>query len=201
MNCVCQTGLGYWARADVRPLTEEEELEAAEHALAKSKASRRGKAGGGGRGGSRAAHGDRQDSVADKTLEQHRAADLLGARGEKAWSVFWGVEWPKTIDDFKNPDFPPNIEIRTTKMDPPMLVLRARDMTKMKRDRRYVLMSETSQKTMAIYGWVRPSEVETDFRPRKLYPGDRGKPARFIPMWALHRFPFYSKFPKRHRSG
>jgi hypothetical protein len=176
-------------------LTEEEESEAAEHALAKSLASR----GVGGRGGPRAGKGTRVDSVAEKTIERHREADLLGARGEKAWSVFWGVEWPKHIDDFKTPDFPPNIEIRTTRLDPPMLVLRARDMQDMKRDRRFVLISETSEKTMVIHGWVRPSEVETGFRPRRLFPGDRGKPARFIPVWSLHRFPFYSKFPKKHR--
>lgn len=180
MRCVCQTGTGYWVHADVRPLTREEEAECLEHAIMKSRASR----------------GKRKDSAFEKTLEQHRAADLRGARGEKAWSIFWDIEWPKRIDDFVNPDFDPDIEIRTTQMDPPELILRTRDMRE-KAHRRYVLVHERWDMALRIVGWVRPQEVE-DFQTEDR--GQRGAPARFIPVRSLHRFPFYPKSLNKHRS-
>lgn len=183
MDCPCQSGLGYWAYADVRALDDEEERECRAHALRISRASRGWRV-----------KGDRVDSVDEKTLEQHRAADLMGARGEKAWSVFWEVEWPKRVNDFENPDFDPDIEIRTTRVDPPELILRPRDM-KEKARRRFVLIQELVDGHHRIWGWVTPNEVR-HYQPKGKY---GKKPARFIPAAELHRLPFYSRFPRKHR--
>lgn len=187
MRCICQTGLGYWAHAEVREFTEDEEAECLEHAIKKSRASGRGTR-------SRRL----TDSRGQKTLEQHRHADLVGARGEKAWSIFWGVSWPKRINDFKRPDFDPDIEIRTTEMDPPALIIRKADLEKA--DRLYCLLQSTPDRRIRLVGWVRPKDVIDEFKPRRLHEDDRGAPARFIPPWAIHRFPFYFKTPSKHRS-
>ena len=189
MRCTCQTALATWVRADVRPLTPSEEKECAAQAVRMSRASGRGVV-----GRTHTHTRTHTDSVGEKTLEQHRAADLRGARGEKAWSIFWGVEWPKRVRDYVNPDFDPDSEIRTTQMNPPALVLRNRDM-KEKANRRYVLIQELGDHHV-IWGWVRPKEVR-DIRLED--PGNRKAPARFIKTGDLHRFPFYSKFPKRHQ--
>lgn len=188
MNCPCRTGSGYWVYADVRALTPLEEDECLTHAREKSAASR-------GPSRVRRARRERQDSVNQKSLEQHLAADIVGARGEKAWSIFWGVPWPKRINDFTNPDFDPDIEVRTTRTDPPELILRTRDMRE-KAHRRYVLIQERADGCHRLWGWVRPQEV---YHLHAEDRGSRGTPARFVPTYELHRFPFYSKFPKKHR--
>jgi hypothetical protein len=187
MRCVCQTGTGYWAKATVRPFTDEEEEECRIHAMAMSRAS-----------GRWTSARRLTDSRGRKTLEQHRHADLVGARGEKAWSIFWGVPWPKRINDFKDPDFDPDIEVRTTEMDPPTLIIRSRDVQKA--DRLYCLLHSDTDGRIHLLGWVRPREILDDYRPRRLHDLDDGAPARFIPHWALHRFPFYFRSPKKHRS-
>jgi len=187
MRCICQTGLGYWESALVRPFTEDEEAECREHAIKKSRASGRG-----------TRNRKLTDSRGQKTLEQHRHADLIGARGEKAWSIFWGVPWPKRINDFTHPDFDPDIEVRTTEMDPPTLIIRPRDVQKSQR--RYCLLHSDPEGCIRLLGWVRPVEILADYRPRRLHENDEGAPARFIPYWALHRFPFYVRTPAKHRS-
>lgn len=37
----------------------------------------------------------------------------LGAEGELAFSVGTGVPWPMTVDTFSEPDFPPDVDIKT----------------------------------------------------------------------------------------
>lgn len=172
--------------ADVRPFTVKEEARALAHAKKKSAASRR-----------RRQKRPRKDSKGIQSDEKALRNDIIGARGELAFAIFFfDGEWDPKVDDFVNPDFSPDIEIRTTALWTPTLILREGDVTR-KTGRRYVLIQEMKDRHHRIWGWVRPSEVVKEYIPEKRYDDDWAA-ARWIGLADLHRFPFYEMVPKRH---
>jgi hypothetical protein len=166
IECRCQTSAGYWARATARGLTRDEQALAAAVALARHEASR-----------SRAD----SDSVGPKTLADHFRADLVGAYGEMAYAVLFDVEWDMGVDTHAAPDFPPDIELRTTSAVRGRLIVRDRGVHL---DRRYVLARWEGHHCVFL-GWCWGTEA---VRFPTSAPGGL-PPAHFIDAEALHRLP------------
>lgn len=179
IDCRCQDGIGYWQNMQCRPLTQAEERRA--YLVAKERHdrswTRRSK-----------------DRVNPKSKQKDFATHLLGARAELAYCILEGVEWPATVDDFKNPDVPPDIEIRCRNHKWRNIIIRDNDIKK-GMDRRFVAGRLTEEGVFQFDGWLWGHEA-IDWKRED--PGGYGAPARFIPVSRLHRLPFYRNSKRAH---
>jgi hypothetical protein len=179
--CVCRTANGYWVRVHVRPLTDDEGRWADSVG---DERFRRAKASGW------------KDYLGAASADSHR----LGARGELAFCIATGTKWGATLSSFRDsPDVEPDFEIRTGRR--PFLKLRPDDPTDRRtRDRRYVLLTPSDPAyrdahlpdgaSFDIHGWLRGTEATGE---PMTDPGNRGRPAFFVPDDRLHRLPFDAK--------
>lgn len=135
----------------------------------------------------------RQDSVGDKDEATNLKRTLTGARAERAFANFWGVPWPKHVNDFTSPDFyePFVCEIRgTAGRYRHYMPLRKRDFDLIHRDRPYIHIRCEPDGRFHMMGYAYPS-TKTD-EPR-LLPGQPSdwKPAVWVPYRGLHYLPYH----------
>lgn len=180
--CICRDAAraGYWLRVHVRPLTVDEARWADEVGLERYRRAE--------------AHGW-ADYLRQPSPESHK----LGARGELAFCIATGRQWSASLSSFRDqPDVEPDFEIRTARARYPALKLRPTDPTDPRtRSRRYVLLTPADRlysdeyletgASFDIWGWLRGTEVKGE---PKTDPGNRGRPAYFIPPERLHLLPF-----------
>ncbi len=187
MKCMCQTGTGYWIKAQSRPLTPKEEAWALQVAGARAASWRRGQPD--------KVYGE---VVPRKTEVEALRMDILGARAELAWCVSEGIEWNASVDTYKRiPDAPPDVEIRARMFRHPSLIIRPDDL-KLERyaKRRYVAARDMGDGSFEFNGWIFGWEAREHFR-HYYKTHDNRPPAYFIPVKELHRLPFY-RGRKRH---
>lgn len=174
--CICRTGSGYWARAHIRLLTEEEEARAADVAARRQASSTKG-------------------NLTDYLGQRDPANDLLGARAELAVAIALGIEWPASVNTFTHePDLPPDIEVRAARKT--FLKIRPKEVASPRlRDRRYALVTPgradyvseyQAGASFVLWGFLRPREVVGE---PLSDPGDLNRPAYFIRADRLHLFP------------
>ena len=129
-----------------------------------------------------------KDSVYEKSEEENLEKHIIGATGELAWSIATGMHWPMRIGSYKKyPDFDPDIEIRLGNQGYPNMVIRPREMELIPQ-RRFVAGVHHPDDIIAFHGWAYGYE----FRDYPLTDiGNKKKPAHFIHISDLHRFPFH----------
>lgn len=106
-------------------------------------------------------------------------AHVLGAGGECAFCKWRGVYWHPTIGDVGRPDVAPDIDVKTTKEDRHCL----RVPLGASADWRYVLATRLDEETYQMRGWCYGREAKVEQFKRD--PHDLGKPAYFVPPFAL----------------
>jgi hypothetical protein len=130
----------------------------------------------------------RKDSVNAKNDELGMAKHRVGAASELAYSIFFGVPWPKHVETYKRqPDFPPDIEVRC-RVGWKNIIVRPDDVP----DRRYVCVNFEDDH-FVFYGWIWGYEAK---RHPLIDVGGYGRPAHIIDIKHLHRFPTLTKMHK-----
>jgi len=196
--CPCLIKPGYWKRADVRPLTLDELLWAERVADARNRSYDRKQRDSSGRTG--------------RTHASARRADIIGAEGELAFCVFWGIPWPATVEDYGVIDvapgsdmamfLPPRVQVKTRDLSNSSrfynMIVKPRDLKKRHaKDTMFVCMHQVDVGTYAMMGFAWGDECAR-FPTSK--PGG-WDPVHEISVDSMHRFPLYGQIPKKHIRG
>lgn len=124
-----------------------------------------------------------KDSFDENSPEAH----IMGARGEAAFCWAYGIRWDRTYDTFGSvPDQLPDWEIRTTKSTEHLKVRRKKAPNNDDPTRRVTYVLERKDGThFVLCRYIRAGEAQ------KLFPltdpGNRKRPAHFVPLEALSR--------------
>ena len=103
---------------------------------------------------------------------------ILGALGECAFCKAAGKYWPGTVNTFKDPDVPPNIQVRTRSNHDYDLIVRDTDSD----DDVFVLVTGGPEYFL-VHGWI--SGLEAKSQEWRCDYGSYGE-AYFVPKAALH---------------
>lgn len=117
--------------------------------------------------------------------------DALGAAGELAFCLMMGLPWPESVDTFRDePDIPPDNEVRTTR-GYRNIIIHTEDREGPRSELRYNAVVYGAG-VFTLWGWIMGHEAQGwPLEDR----GGFGRPACFIPVESLHRYPVIA----RHR--
>lgn len=101
-----------------------------------------------------------------------------GACGEVAFAKATGRYWSAPVDTFKEPDFAPDIQVRTRSLHIYELIVRPDDAD----NERFVLVTSEECPYFRIVGWITGAEAK---RPEWLATHGGREPAYFVPHAAL----------------
>lgn len=126
----------------------------------------------------------------DKSEKEGRKADWYdgterdnhadGVAGEMAVSFYLGKTFEFRIDNFKGADIGKNREVRTTKTKWFDLKVKDRD----RNERVVIALRQINPRMYHILGWMTVAEAKRVGERKD--PGDRNKPAYFVPPGKLH---------------
>lgn len=112
--------------------------------------------------------------IDQKTIQEQKYYDVLGARGELAFAIMARLHWPASVNaDPRLPDVPPVWQIRTTDKLSHRLIVKTTD----RDDQKFVLMCGEAGR-FTFLGWTSGQDA-------KAYgeycdPGDRGVKSYFV---------------------
>jgi hypothetical protein len=112
-----------------------------------------------------------------KGMTNHR----LGALAELAMATFLNVPWEPSEGATKEPDLPPDWQVRATDKARGSLIVRGND----PEEHRYALVIQDSPGWFLVVGWIRGKHAKRDEYRRAA----AGRPAAwFVPQGALRTF-------------